>query len=366
MESNKDSHNTEDIGSIRWASDSEPATSNQENPSRITIHGKILSPSECHGKDEQSSFSMNINAFEKSLREKRDRQLHEHSPRIEFHLRETQKCNLPSLSKTHVFHVERESGSSQSAGDVSAERDFTDSIDNISPAPRKIKRVITYEKVLKTKSIREISYPRTIITSEKEHSPVVQRTVDLDRSSSTEPITPTEDSAYHSHRIRLVSSGTPTTISSSSDSIQQNVFLSDENVHTPSRERILFERAGSEPPLHIPSMQSCKNRSSVEPAKIVYVDDRAIDKQQTVTGGNENIRRNFDAYRTSSESEGISSDWYNEYQIQTVHVDRSNKMDFKRSNSQYDNHIRQIRGTNNNPNCTRKLFKFHRNILKIY
>ncbi|XP_031632357.1 nesprin-1 isoform X5 [Contarinia nasturtii] len=65
-----------------------------------------------------------------------------------------------------------------------------------------------------------------------------------------------------------------------------------------------------------------------------------------VTGSNENnenIHRHFESHRTLSENDGISSDWYNEYQTQTVQVDRPNKMDFKRSNSQYDNHIRQIR-----------------------
>lgn len=341
MESKKDS-NIEDVGSIRWADGSEPSTSTPSNKSRITIRREVELDAPSLSPVTRGSFSMDVNAFEKSLQEKRDRQLREQSPRIEIRLRETSTASprdfASSSSKIDIHHIERESG---------AQGASVDEVDCSSPAPRKIKRIITYEKVLKTKSIRETTYPR--IVSENVQSPVVQRTVDclVDKSSSTERITPTEDSAYHSHRVRLTSSGngTPTTISisSSSDSIQ-HVFTSDENVYaqrTPSRERIFLERAGSEPPPpHLIGIENRKNRSSV---------DSTIKQQRQVvspvTDSNENVHRHFESYRTSSESEGISSDWYNEYQTQTVQVDRPHKMDFKRSNSQYDNHIRQIRGT---------------------
>lgn len=345
MESKEDS-NSEDVGSIRWASGSEPSTSTPSNQSRITIRREVesdapsLSPVN-YGKHDRGSFSMDVNAFEKSLQEKRDRQSHEQSPRIEIRLRATSTASprdfpSSSSSKINIHHIERESGAPGTS---------LDEVDFSSPAPRKIKRVITYEKVSKTKSIRETTFPRS--ASENVQSPVVQRTVDclVDKSSSTEQIT-AEDSAYHSHRVRLTSSGTPTTISisSSSDSIQ-HVFTSDENVYaqqrTPSRERIFLERAGSEPPPHLIGIENSKNRSSVDSTK----------KQQRqvvspVTDGNHHVHhRHFESHRTSSESEGISSDWYNEYQTQTVQVDRRpTKMDFKRSNSQYDNHIRQIRG----------------------
>lgn len=344
MESKKDP-NLDDVGSIRWADGSEPSTSTPTPiERRITIHREVqldapsISPIN-QGKFDRGSFSMDVNAFEKSLQEKRDRQLREQSPRIEIRLKETSTASprdfASSSSKIDIQHIERESGAgTQGAASV-------DEVDYLSPAPRKIKRVITYEKVVKTKSIRETTFP-TRIVSENVSSPIVQRTVDclVDKSSSTERITPTEDSAYHSHRVRLTSSGTPTTISisSSSDSIQ-HVFTSDENVYaqrTPSRERIFLERAGSEPP----PPHLIGNQSSVDPTT----------KQQRqvvspVTGGNENVHhRHFESNRTLSESEGISPDWYNEYQTSTVQVDRPHKMDFKRSNSQYDNHIRQIRG----------------------
>lgn len=345
MESKNDSKG-DDVGSIRWAIGSEPSTSTPSKQSRIIIHREVHSDVQSispvnYGNTNRGSFSMDVNAFEKSLQEKRDRQFRD-SPRIEIRLRETSTssprdfASPSSSSKIDIQHVERESGGAHGTS--------VDEVDYSSPAPRKIKRIITYEKVSKTKSIREITLPGNV------QSPVVQRTVDclVDKSSSTEQITPTEDSAYHSHRIRLTSSGTPTTISisSSSDSIQ-HVFTSDENVYaprTPSRsERIFLEHAGSEPlPPHSIGIESSKNRSSV---------DSTIKQQRQVvspvTDGNEHVHhRHLESYRTSSESEGISSDWYNEYQTQTVQVDhrRPNKMDFKRSNSQYDNHIRQIRG----------------------
>lgn len=351
MESKKDPKG-DDVGSIRWPIGSEPSTSTPSKQSRIIVHREVhsdvptLSPV-TYGKIDRGSFSMDVNAFEKSLQEKRDRQFHEHSPIIEIRLRETSTSSPRdfasplSSSKIDIQHIERGGGGAHGTS--------VDEVDYSSPAPRKIKRVVTYEKVSKTKSIREITLPRS--ASENVQSPVVQRTVDclIDKSSSTEQITPTEDSAYHSHRIRLTSSGTPTTISisSSSDSIQ-HVFTSDENVYaprTPSHsERIFLERAGSEPlPPHLIGIEtSSKNRSSV---------DSTIKQQRQVvspvTDSNEHVHhRHLESYRTPSESEGISSDWYNEYQTQTVQVDhrRPNKMDFKRSNSQYDNHIRQIRG----------------------
>lgn len=179
----------------------------------------------------------------------------------------------------------------------------------------------------------------------------------LDRSSSTEQMTGAEDSAYHSHHVRVTSSGTPTTISiSSSSNSLQHAFRSDENFYaqqTPSRER-MFERAGSEPPPHlVERFTAIDNRniqSSLDSTRIVYDDELMAQRQRQrqfvspVTDGNQNVRRHFEAHRILSPSDGISSEWYNEYQTQTIAVDRPPKMDFKRSNSLYDNHIRQIRG----------------------
>lgn len=360
----------EDIGCIRWASNSQLSsstpTNDRKSQTKIKIYDEFSSSSNpiAPGNMERGSFSMDVHAFEKSLQEKRDRQMHHQSPRIEIRLRETStttpRTPTTPLSRINIHHIER--GGGIEVNTPPGPSTSIDEVDFISEVPRKVKRVITYEKVSKTKTIREVTYPEAYSSSETVQSPTtVQRTMNysLDKSSSTEQMTGAEDSAYHSHRVRLLSSGTPTTISiSSSSNSLQHAFRSDENVYahqTPSRER-MYERAGSEPPHfggRFTGIDTTRNiQSSLDSTRIAYDDELMAQRQRErqfvspVTDGNQNaVRRHFEAHRTpSSSGDGISSEWYNEYQTQTVAVDRTPRMDFKRSNSQYDNHIRQIRG----------------------
>lgn len=442
----KDPH-IDDVGSIRWAGNSSSSSSTAPQPpprqsaptpipaerktqSSIRIYSEITSdsPSSPYDIDHSGRFSMDVNAFEKSLQEKRERQMHQPSPRIEIRLRETSTSSPEPrhhgtpLSKINIHHIERGAGIEANTPMEPTSSSY-DEVDFISETPRKVKRVITYEKVLKTKTYRKTSYPPHD-SEQRQHSAshetirsptTVHRTADylVDKSSSTEqiaggrsstdltsPIGGADDSAYHSHiipRARLASSGTPTAISispSSSNSLPYT-FQSDENVYarqrTPSRERI-SDRAGSEPPPNYPGFDattavvggtaathrnvhsSLDNPSTV---RIVYDDEVTAHRQHRhrhqhhinssndssnnnqqwqfvspVTGSNENAhRRHFHATTTtsiSSDGDGISPDWYNEYQTQTIAIECPRKMDFKRSNSQYDNHIRQIRGSYTN------------------
>lgn len=438
----KDPHIDDDVGSIRWASNSRLSSSSSQPPpqppprpsastpipterktqSSIRIYSEFSteSPSSPYEPDHSGRFSMDVNAFEKSLQEKRDRQMHQPSPRIEIRLRETSTSSPEPhhhgtpLSKINIHHIERGGGIEANTPIEPIISSSYDEVDFISETPpRKVKRVITYEKVLKTKTYRKTSHPpraeqrQHSSSSETIRSPTtVHRTADylVDKSSSTEHIGGVgggmssgagsgrgsadlaDDSAYHSHiipRVRLASSGTPTAISispSSSNSLPYT-FQSDENVYalprqrTPSRERI-SERAGSEPPPQFPGYDDAaataaaaahRNvKSSLGSTRIVYDDEVTAHRQQRqqhhinnnnnqqqqwhfvspVTGSNENVhRRHFHATTSiSSDGDGISPDWYNEYQTQTIAIECPRKMDFKRSNSQYDNHIRQIRG----------------------
>lgn len=427
----KDPPQIDDVGSIRWASHSRLSSTSSSTPpqppprpsastpipterktqSSIRIYSEISteSPSSPYDHDHSGRFSMDVNAFEKSLQEKRDRQMHRPSPRIEIRLRETSTSSPEPhhhgtpLSKINIHHIER-GGGIEANTPIEPTSSSYDEVDFISETPRKVKRVITYEKVFKTKTYRKTSHPsrgaeqrQHSSSSETIRSPTtLHRTDDylVDKSSSTEQIDPSsiggaDDSAYHSHiipRVRLSSSGTPTAISispSSSNSLPY-IIQSDENVYarqrTPSRERI-SERAGSEPPPHYPgfddavaaanrNVQSSLGNSST--ARIVYDDEVTAHRQHRhhhhhqqhnnnnnntqqfqfvspVTGSNDgNVqRRHFHATTTtsiSSDGDSISPDWYNEYQTQTIAIECPRKMDFKRSNSQYDNHIRQIRG----------------------
>lgn len=160
MESKNDP-NIDDVGSIRWASNSHLSSSTPTNDgkcqNKIRIFGEFSSPSNStiSGNMERGSFSMDVHAFEKSLQEKRDRQMHQQSPRIEIRLKETTtktpRTHATSLSEINIHHIERGGGieANQSPGPSHS----IDEVDFISEVPRKVKRVITYEKVSKTKTI---------------------------------------------------------------------------------------------------------------------------------------------------------------------------------------------------------------------
>lgn len=351
MDSEKDP-NYRKVGLMRWAENSQlsstpPNQENREGGRSDEVRSKSSVNLNDNVRDSQGQFSMDVQAFEKSLKEKRKQRFGEPSPRIKIHLRET-TASSPREGNSSISLRNVTCHSTGRESDENLTPSTSGEVDHISSTRRHVKRVITYEKVSKTKSISETSFPETYPT------PKVQRTIDcsIDETSSTELIAGADDSAYHSHRVRVASSGTPTTISisSSSNSLQHD-YMSDENVYvqrTPSRERIVFERAGSEPP-HIGIH---KNQSSVDSRRAVYSEDKATMQPKwhgnwfvsPVTGGNENVRRHFNPCKSSVESDGISQHWYNDYKTQNFLVDRPHKMDFERSNSQYDNHIRQIRG----------------------
>lgn len=299
---------------------------------------------------------MDVTAFEKKLEESRERKLHEESPRIDIRLKST-----PTTSKL--------AATSPSGNEIKVDirqgiESSVDEVDHVTPSQMKqITRVVTYEKVFKQKSIREISIVKKrspINSSDNIQTPKVQRTVEysIEKSLSNEEMRNADDSAYHSHRIRIASSGTPTTvsISSSNASLPSHEFTSDENIYalqrTPSRERIFSERAASEP-RHFPTtMTGGTNNDSLANVSmnIVYTGDgvtspNELNPVSSVTDGNDHtIRGHLVREHLKSSSECDSPDWYSEYQAQNFHTDRSHRMDFKRSNSQYDNHIRQIRG----------------------
>lgn len=302
------------------------------------------------------SFTLDVTAFEKKLEENRERKLHEESPRIDIRLK-----SIPTTTKSAAASPP---GNEIKVNIRQGIESSVDEIDHATPSQMKqTTRVVTYEKVFKQKSIRKISIVKKrspTNSSDNIQTPKVQPTVEysIAKSSSSEHVGNADDSAYHSHRIRIASSGTPTTvsISSSNASLPSHEFASDENIYAshrvPSRERIFSERADSEP-RHFPTTTTDEmNNDSLANVSmnIVYTGDRAtlpheLNLVSSVTDGNDhNIRGHSVREHLKSSSECASPDWYSEYQAQSFHTDRSHRMDFKRSNSQYDNHIRQIRG----------------------
>lgn len=366
------------VGVIRWASgDTLPSNSPSASTSttaipsstttqptsttwhlrnKVTYYEKVWSsgqkPSEeAHDVDEtdRGAFAIDVNAFEKRLQEERERKSHEQSPRIDVKLRSTPQpsprpTDLPLSTNIRVnirHHIDTGESSPASCDAHHVHHSQHHS------------RVLTYEKVVSTKSVREVNISSTSVTS-----PVL-RTVEytqlFGKSPSSERIA--DDSAYHSQRTRHVSSSTPTTVtsqSSSNTSLHGN-FPSEENVfvrhihqaqRTPSRERI-FIRAGSEPPHSWSSSGTTSSGSNVGVAKIA-TGSGAGSVSSVAAGNNEFVRRHLTRERHDSgggDSDGANSpDWYNEYRTHNFHTTPPPRMDFQRSNSQYDNHIRQIRG----------------------
>lgn len=354
-----------DVGSIRWAgeSSSTPSTPQDNLRSKVTYYEKVWSSgakpkaSADTSDSEQSTFSIDVNAFEKRLQEERERKIHEQSPRIDIRLRATPQpsprpFDLPVGENQIRVNIKHH-----------IENDGNDVVDHATPTVYK-QRIVTYEKISTQKSIREVNITRTrnVQSPTSSTQRIVEYTEMLGKSPSNEHVG--DDSAYHSHRTRFGSgAGTPTSasVSSSNASLHQHFTTSDENVfarRTPSRERIFLERAGSEPP-HSLSSAGGTPLSSGTPinvaTNIVYIgnDDDRPGKSSSVSpvaSGNEPIRRHFhrERHESSPDNDGISPDWYNEYQAHSFHTQsqaQPQRMDFKRSNSQYDNHIRQIRGT---------------------
>lgn len=372
----------EDVGSIRWFEKS----STPRSKSQISFCEKVsLNPNaDLDSSTEYGRFTMDVNAFEKQLKEKREQKLHEQSPRINIHLKSTPNRHSEDISttpsgnqiKVNIRHsIEKDDSHGTNSG--ATKKNISTSLDEIDHHhnPHKTKRVITYEKVFKQKSIREISITNRKSSNpenvEALSSPTIQQqqqqpqqninyTISGRKSSSNEQVTNVDDSAYHSHRLRIASSGTPTTISisSSSNNSLLHGFTSDENVYAqPSRERI-FERAGSEPPQFTNRLSGTNNNNDNNSLvnvsmNVVYAGDESPNQHEwnlvsSVVDSNDDIQRHLarELLKSSPDSDS-GSGWYNEYQSQSFHTEHHQsptKMDYKRSNSQYDNHIKQIRG----------------------
>lgn len=370
----------DEAGSIRWVDDPTspivsststtiPLSSSQSSEStstcstsvvpgplhnKVTYYEKVWSSGHLSGdgadETDRANFSMDVHAFERRMQEERERKTREQSPRIDIKLRSTPQPSprptdlpLPNVQVNIRHHIE----STESPIQEKMRKEET-----VETHEYHHKRVTKYEKVITKKSSHKVNV-KTHVTTSSSMSPTTIRTIEHTEfrpqtpSSSEHVASPSiDDSAYQSERIRIVRgastpTGAPTSPSSHSSlsnaSLHGN-FTSDENVYarqqmrTPSRERIYFERAGSEPR----SWSSSGVATTASPVSSVAI-------------SNEFVRRHLvRERRDSGDSDGASSsDWYNEYRSQSFHT-TAPRMDFKRSNSQYDRHIQEIRGKKKN------------------
>lgn len=304
-------------------------TPTQNLRDKVTYYEKVWSSGKKRSADDETdhAFSIDVNAFEKRLKDERDRRTHEQAPRIDVRLRSTpqpspRQANQPTNIRVNIrHHVEPAAGSPLS--DTYEER-----MERVVEGGevKSSSRVLKFEKIVVKKSVREVN-----VTSTSTASSPVLRTIEF---SETMRHTPSderiaEDSAYHSHRSRIISSASSK--SSSNTSLHGN-FTSDENVfsrRTPSRERL------HENEQHFWSNIGAGAGAIAHPIGGVTV--------STVAGSNPITRRHLGPERHGSESDNASPDWYNEYRAHSFQTVTS-RMEFKRSNSQYDSHIKQIRG----------------------
>lgn len=384
------SSSPEDVGRIRWCEESTtPYDSDQ------TAHGASRAPLNASREAlsagrrtpnpefiEYGSFSMDVNAFERELEQKRERERKRTGERLNYpvQLKSTPKRPTHDASSPadHINVSIHHSGGRPHALHLSHS---TDEVDHAPVHRTTTTRVISYEKISKTKTIREVTIGRDLAAAasgRSAQSPVPQPGYATEHRHSSVSAEHLDDSAYHSHRVRGAGGiSTPTdysVLSSSNGSLLHELDADNGAGAGGGAHRAddcagmaHFQRAASEPP-HFPSRSldslAADNRLDVS-MNVVYAGNRSASGQPDhrhqwnlvsgVAGGNQPTTGRRHLARELFDSAQVDSDcsspgWYNEYQAQTFHTDHQQppRMDFRRSNSQYDNHIRQIRGISSN------------------
>lgn len=331
-------------------------TPTQSLRNKVTYYEKVWSSGQKRSADDADepdhAFAIDVNAFEKRLKDERERKS-EQSPRIDVRLRSTpqpsprqinQPTNIRVNIRHHVEPTDRIDGAaissmfSQSPGPSTHRDTYEEHVERVLEG-NEIKahsRVLKFEKIVVKKSVREVNVTSSTSTAS---SPVL-RTIEF---SETMRHTPSderiaEDSAYHSHRSRIVSS---TSSKSSSNTSLHGNFTSDENVFSQHQQQSPQPHHHHSSTVWIHDGGAGLPEQILKPSGVVATSGGVT--VSTVAGGNPVNRRHLGFERHGSESEAASPDWYNEYRTQSFHT-VTPRMEFKRSNSQYDSHIKQIRG----------------------
>lgn len=294
-----------------------PATTTRRLRDKVTYYEKVWSSGtgSRNTEDDPDGFGIDVHAFEKRLREERDRRIHDSSPRIDIKLKSTPQPSPRHLdSPSYNVKVNRFESSDSSQPDS-----IEESVERHSEEGeiRGNSRIFKFEKVTVKKTRREIS-----VTSPSG----VKRffaTERISRTPSEERILQ-DDSAYHTQHF----SNANTSKSSSQGSLH-GYDVVDEGIlrRTPSRERI---------------PDSSHSWSSSNRGAVSGVGGTPV---SSVAGGYLHKRRHPHSDRHASEGDDTSLDWYNDYSAHSFQATAA-KMNFNRTNSQYDTHIKQIRGMN--------------------
>lgn len=284
---------------------------------KVTYYEKVWSSGSRNLEDDPDGFGIDVHAFEKRLREERDRRIHDSSPRIEVKLKSTPQPSPRHLDSPNFNVKVNRFVSSDSSQPDSIE----ESVETYNEAGeiRGDSRIFKFEKVTVKKTRREISVTsptsvKTFFSSER-----------ISRTPSEERIL-LDDSAYHTQHL-----SNPNTSKSSSIASLHGHDVVDEGIsrRTPSRERT-------------PDSNKSWSSNRVHIGAASGVGSTPV---SSVAAGYLHKRRHPQSDRHASEGEDTSLDWYNDYSAHSFQATAA-KMNFNRTNSQYDTHIKEIRGMN--------------------
>lgn len=290
-------------------------------------------------------LGIDVNALEQRLRDERNRRALENSPKIEVRLRHTPQPsphkNDGTIKITQYLHpvgsIERgaspinitqyiQAASDDDAGagaDVYHEASVQSVIDECNGSQSQ--KSYQFEKITLKKVVR--------VSSSGSDVRKTQYTESYSRTPSEEHVFH-DDSAYHTQHSNAFSNMSNTS-SMSSSLHQQQRFPSDETIGdriTASRERIHDISTGS---WH---GDGGGGRANVSGGLFMTGAGNS-----PVAGGNTSRRYKQITSKHGEDDDSTSLDWYNEYRTHSFQSAAA-KMSIQRSNSQYDTHIKEIRG----------------------
>lgn len=310
--------------------------------------GRVKVPAHEIDDGEEASAIIDVQAFEQRLCDERNRRTLENSPRIEVRLRSTpqaspaRRIDSPNRSnvnvKVNIFKQQQPAAGEPRAGSSSTSDSMPESFEECIERSYDggevagNSRVFTFEKITLKKTVREVTVLRQPLSSIET---ITSRSERFSRTPSEERVFH-DDSAYHTHHSNLHSSAAS---KSSSVTSLHGRFPSEEHVHG----RMLHERNFDDSQTW---SSNAANGSFVSGSGGVL--GRSHGSSSVAEGYLSNRRQQTPERHLSPGDEtdeaNTSLDWYNEYRAHSFQTAAA-KMSFKRTNSQYDTHIKEIRGT---------------------
>lgn len=338
---------------------------------KLSSGGKKRTGGDCENSDDGGieKAIIDVQAFEQRLHDERARRIQLNSPRIEVKLRHTpqsspirhRNIDLPTTLatnrnninvKVNVIQQGRSSGDTSTADIVQQSDRSISSPDSYEECIERTvdegelhgnARIFKFEKITLKKTVREVNIVGGRITETFSRTPSEEHVFH-------------DDSAYHTHYSNVLSNTSKSSSIHSMHGVAGFLSSPDEEYtdsgKLSSRERISddtdmwFKNGGAIAAGASSVTGTIQSSSSSSSGKRVATADVSL-----VAGGNLSKRRqqfssSTERFPTIESHDDSSQDWYNEYKAHSFQTAAA-KMSFKRTNSQYDTHIKEIRGEPN-------------------